>query len=159
MANKNVEGAIGAILTDVLKDVCEHCNGSEFMFSLTFDDVNHVKGELASLGITCAGGIICGLVLMCAQCGHEQTRLAWILDVAASNGTTLTMTNLDSSVANNLAGYFAICLAGTDVGKVFTIATNTAAAPTVITPSVAPNADADGYFLITEFVTEYTAAS
>lgn len=155
----NVEGAIGAILTDVLKEVCENCNGVEFMFSLTFDDVNDVKGDLADLGITCTGGIICGLVLMCAQCGHEQTRLAWIADIAASDGTALTMTNLDSSVANNLAGYFAICLVGTDVGKVFTIASNTAAAPTVITTSVAPNLDADGYFLITQFTTEYTAAS
>lgn len=156
---KNVEGAIGKILTDVLKNVCEHCNGVEFMLSLTFDDINDVDGDLSSLGITCTGGVICGLVLMCAQCGHEQTRLAFILDVAASDGTALTMTNLDSSVANNLAGYFAICLAGTDVGKVFTITTNTAAAPTVITPSVAPNLDADGYFLITQFTTEHIAAS
>lgn len=161
MANKNVEGAQGVILTDLLKEVCEHCNGVEFMFSMTFDDINDVKGDLSSLGITAAGTVICGLVLMCAQCGHEQTRLAMILDVGTSNGTTITMTHLDSSVANNLAGYTMIYIGAdaNDLEEVFTISTNTLASPTVITPTVAPHLDSDGYYIITGFTTEYTAAA
>lgn len=161
MANKNVAGPIGKILTDALKEVCEHCNGVEFMFSMTFDDVNDVAGELAALGITAAGATICGIVFMCARCGHEQTRLAWILDVGASDGTAITMTHLDSTVANNLAGFYMIYIGAdaNDLEEVFVVNTNTAAAPTVITPVVAPHLDSDGFYIITQFKTEYTPAA
>lgn len=161
MANKNVAGPIGKILTDALKEVCEHCNGVEFMFSMTFDDINDVAGELKALGITCTGGIISGLVVMCARCGHEQTRLAFILDkIKVVAAAAITMEHLDSSIINNLAGYFVIALGGTDAMKVFTVASNTVAAPTVITLTVAPNADTDEqYVLITQFTTEHTPAA
>jgi hypothetical protein len=65
--------------------------------------------------------------------------------VAAVNGSTLTMTNLDESAqaANRLAGWYVVASgdATHEEGNYLTIASNTAANPTVITCTTAPNAD------------------
>jgi hypothetical protein len=131
--------------------------------SKTIDDPNDITQDtaFAALKLTIAGGVFFGIVTMCAQCGHEQVPFWYCCDVAASNAGTLTMTNLDqATTANLMAGLYCYPLAGTDIGKYFVIATNTAAAPTVITPTVAPNADCDGYWVITNLLpVGLTAAS
>ena len=149
----NVQGIESDHVTDATKIVCSYCGSPELMLSSTMDDPNDITEDtdFAALLITFASGKSCqGLVGLCPNCGHEQVPFWYLLDVADSNGTTLTMTNLDqATTANLLAGIYMVCLVGTDVGKYFIVGTNTAAAPTVITTTVAPNADADGYFLIT----------
>ena len=157
------EGTVSALVIDATKIVCSYCGGTSFMLSSTMDDPNDVAGdtEFAALLLTATSGVFTGLVALCSTCGHEQVPFWQILDVAASDGTALTMTNLDqATTADLMVGLYMYPLAGTDIGKYFTIATNTAAAPTVITPSVAPNADCDGYWVITNIApTGYTVAS
>lgn len=131
--------------------------------SKLIDDPNDIAQDtnFAGLLLTATGGHFIGEVALCGQCGHEQVPFWFIHDVGASDGTSWTMTNLDqATTANLMAGLYIICDVGTDAGKYFTIATNTAAAPTVITPTVAPNADCDGLLIITNRLpTGYTAAS
>jgi len=134
---------------------CEQCGGGAFVLSTLMDDPNDITQDAAyaALLISYTGGSAQGFVGKCHYCGHEQVPLWYITDVAASDGTKLVMTNLDqATTANLLAGKYAICCCGTDTGKYFTISTNTAAAPTHITPTVAPNADDDGIWIITNIL-------
>ena len=131
--------------------------------SKLIDDPNDVTTDydFADLLLTASGTHFLGQVVLCKQCGLQQVAWWMIVDTVASNGTTLTCTDLDqATTANLMVGLYVICEVGTDTDKYFTIATNTAAAPTVITTSVAPNADFDGLAIITNWVpTGYTAAS
>lgn len=61
--------------------------------------------------------------------------------VAAVAGDNLTMTNLNSSTANDLAGLTILGLTGDQAGSTLTVDSNTAASPTVITCSTTPNAN------------------
>lgn len=61
--------------------------------------------------------------------------------VDSVDGYTLTMTNLNSSTANNLAGMYVVGVSGDQKGATLTIASNTAASPTVITCTTEPNAN------------------
>lgn len=71
--------------------------------------------------------------------GHESgTRYD---TVAAVNGDTITMTNLNSAVANDLAGLTVLGLTGEQAGNILTVTSNTAASPTVITCTTTPNAN------------------
>lgn len=119
------------------------------------DDPNDIDRDLdfAALLLTITGGSIQGLVAMCLHCGNEFVPFWRLQDVGASDGTAVTMTNLDqATTADLMAGLYMIPMVGTDVGKYFIAATNTAAAPTVITPTVAPNADCDGIWIITNIL-------
>ena len=153
MSNKNVEGAISPLVIDSEKYQCSHCNGVEFMVSKTLDNFNDVAlaTREAALLLTNAGGKdIQALVGLCAQCGHEQVLWWIILDVGANTGAATTMTDLvQATTANLMAGLYMIPMVGSDVEKYFIIASNTAADPTVITTTVAPNDDSDGLWMIT----------
>lgn len=61
--------------------------------------------------------------------------------VASVAGDTITMTNLNSSSANDLAGLTVLGLTGDQAGATLIIASNTAASPTVITCTTTPNAN------------------
>jgi len=154
----NVQGIESDHVTDATKIVCSYCGSPELMLSSTMDDPNDITEDtdFAALLITFASGKSCqGLVGLCPNCGHEQVPFWYLLDVGTSNGTTITMTNLDqATTANLLADYYMIYLGAdaTDKGKYFTIASNTAAAPTVITPDGTVNANSDGWFLITNIL-------
>lgn len=148
----NVQGTESEHVVDSTKIVCSYCGSPELMLSSLMDDPNDITEdtEFAALLLTITGGTIQGLVGLCPNCGHEQVPYWRLQDVGASNGTTVTMTNLDqATTANLMAGLYMIPMVGTDVGKYFIVNTNTAAAPTVITPTVAPNADCDGIWIIT----------
>jgi hypothetical protein len=156
------EGANSTHVTDLTKIRCQYCGSTWWQTSSVIDDPNDITDDstFAALLLTAAGGVFTGLVGQC-HCGREQVLWWMICDVAASNGTTLTMTNLDqATTANLMAGLYMYPLAGTDIGKYFIVSTNTAAAPTVITPTVAPNADCDGYWIVTNLLpVGYTAAA
>ena len=161
----NPEGPVSTHVTDATKIQCPYCNGSRFQLSSTLDDPNDITQDedFAALLITFASGTSAqGLVALC-HCGREFVPFWAIYDVGASNGTTFTMTNIDqATTANLLAGKYLVYL-GTDAndkGKYFIVGTNTAAAPTVITPTVAPHADTDGMFMLTNILPlGFTAAS
>jgi hypothetical protein len=157
------EGIASAVVTDLSKRVCQYCGGTRFMIKDDCDDINdsHHHSEASAYYITATGGVISGRIYLCDQCGQENVEIMMILDTCAGvAGAAITMTNLDASTANGLAGCYVIPLGGTDARKKFTISSNTAAAPTVITLSVAPNADTNGEVcLVTSINTEYTAAS
>ena len=152
----NVQGTESEHVIDSTKIVCSYCGSPEIMLSTLMADPNVITEDtdFAALLITFASGKSCqGLVGLCPNCGHEQVPFWYLLDIGASNGTTITMTNLDqATTADLMAGLYAIPMVGTDVGKYFIVATNTAAAPTVITPSVAPNIDCDGIWMITNIL-------
>lgn len=63
--------------------------------------------------------------------------------IAAVNGDVFTMTNLDRTIDNDLAGWYVVgCGDATHrEGQTKVILSNTAAAPTLITVTVTPNAD------------------
>jgi hypothetical protein len=160
------EGHVSTEVTDALKEICPRCGGTEFMLRTSFMDANSATEgcvDFKALLITAAGGDLICQIALCAQCGYTWVPVWFICDVGASNGTTITMTNLDqASTADLLAGCYMIYLGSdaNDAGEYFIISTNTAAAPTVITPTVAPHADSDGYYLITnKLPTGMTAAS
>lgn len=62
----NVEGPVGANLTDALKRVCSNCNGSKF----------YVENTTGNAG---AGE---GLYFLCGQCGFEE--LITLADLGAT---------------------------------------------------------------------------
>ena len=142
---------------DTNKITCPYCNGTQMMLSNLMDDPNDITEDtdFAALLITAAGSPIMGLVALCKQCGHTHVPLWYLFDVGTSNGTTLTMANLDqATTANLLAGCYMVYL-GADVNdqlQYFVIGTNTAAAPTVITTVVAPHLDSDGIYMITNIL-------
>lgn len=151
----NKEGTQSSHVKDSTKIACKYCGGVDTMLSSLMDDPNDITGDtdFAALLLSITGGSFQGLVGLCSQCGHEWVPLWYCIDVGASDGTAVTMTNLDqATTANLMAGLYAIPCVGTDIGKYFTIATNTAAAPTVITPTIAPNIDSDGIWIITNIL-------
>ena len=162
----NVGGPATAHVPDSTKIVCPRCNGTLFQISSTMDDPNDIARDLdfAALLITFASGTSCqGLVAMCLHCGNEFVPFWAIYDVGASNGTTITMTNIDqATTADLLAGLYLVYL-GEDVndkGKYFIVDSNTAVASTVITTTVAPHADTDGMFMLTNILpVGFTAAA
>lgn len=150
------EGSQSAHVKDATKIPCDTCGGTEWMVSSTLDDPNDITEDatFAALLLTYASGTSAqGLVGNCVQCGHEQVLWWLIFDVAttADPAQTSTMTNIDqATTANLMAGLYGMILAGTDIEKYVVVATNTAAAPTVITWAVTkPNVDTDGYIVIT----------
>lgn len=149
----NVQGTESEHVVDSTKIVCSYCGSPELMLSSLIDDPNDITEdtEFAALLLTITGGSIQGLVGLCPNCGHEQVPYWRLQDVGtAAVGGVVTMTNLDqNTTADLMAGLYGIPCVGTDIGKYFTVATNTAAAPTAITFSVAPNADSDGIWIIT----------
>ena len=155
---RNVEGIASLHVPDSTKIVCPRCNSSLFYLSSTLDDPNDIVRDLIfkALLITFATGTSAqGLVALCHTCGNEFVPFWAIFDVGASDGTKIVMTNLDqATTANLLAGKYLVYL-GTDAndkGKYFIVNTNTAAAPTHITPTVAPHADTDGMFMLTNIL-------
>lgn len=151
----NLEGQESSHVTDSAKLSCPYCGGTECQLTGLMDDPNDITQDtvFAALLLTISGGHFHGLVALCSQCGHEWVPLWYCIDVAASDAGALTMTNLDqATTADLMAGLYLIPCVGTDVGKYFIVDTNTAAAPTVITPTVAPNADCDGIWIITNIL-------
>jgi len=160
---KNVEGPVSDHVPDSTKIVCPRCNSSSFQISSTLDDPNDITEDevFAALLLSITGGSIQGLVALC-HCGNEFVPYWRLQDVGTTAvGGVVTMTNLDqATTANLMAGLYAIPCVGSDVGKYFVIASNTAVAPTVITMTVAPNADSDGLWIITNILpVGLTAAS
>ena len=160
----NVEGPISPIVIDSVKFVCQNCNGVKFSVSTTMDDPADARddADFTALLITYASGTsMQGIIGICLQCGHEQSLFWQIFDAGANTGAATTMTNLvQATTANLLAGAYAMPMVGTDIGKYFTIASNTAADPTVITTSVAPNDDSDGIWVVQNWIpVGFTAAS
>ena len=147
----NPEGGESIHVLDTNKLTCPNCNGVEIMLSDLMDDGNDITDDerFADLKITIGGGSIQGFVGLCAQCGHEWVPIWYLFDVSATTTVSLVMTNLDASVANGLAGAFAIALCGTDIRKYVIIASNTLNPPTTITVAFAFNSDCDGLFMIT----------
>ena len=156
------EGPNTAFVTDLTKIRCNRCGSTWWEMSSVIDDPNDITADtaFADLLLTNAGFPIFGFLGHC-HCGHEQVLQWFIMDVAVSDTGTLEMTHLvQATTANLMAGLYCYPLAGTDIGKYFIIATNTAADPTVITPTVAPNDDCDGYWVITNLLpVGLTAAS
>jgi len=147
----NAEGQESTLVTDnCLK--CEYCGGVKFKISAVMDDPNDSAycTTFSDLGLTIAGGHFHGLIALCLQCGHENAPY-WICYITGTfDGTTgLTNVHLDASVANGLTGHFVGILIGTDIRKYVAIATNSAAAPTVIATAFNVNNDADGICFIT----------
>jgi hypothetical protein len=156
-----VDSGAGHVL-EAAMITCEQCGGAAWCVTTLMDDPNDITQDaaFAALDITITGGTFQGLVAKCHYCGHEQVIFWYCIDVAVSDSGTLQMTNLDAGTANTLEGYYVYTDTGTDAGKYTTIATHTAATPTVITTDVALNDDADGYVVISNIAsTGYTAAS
>ena len=154
----NKEGAEhSTFVIDTNKIVCPYCNGTQMFLSNLMDDPNDITEDtvFADLLITAAGSPIMGTVALCKQCGHTHVPLWYLFDVGASDGTKIVMTNLDqATTADLLTGKYLIYL-GTDANnkfEYFIVNTNTAAAPTHITPTVAPHADSDGVYMITNIL-------
>ncbi len=153
---RNVEGPTSLHVPDSTKIVCPRCNSSLFQLSSTLDDPNDIINDLVftALLLTIGGGSFQGLIALCT-CGNEFIPLWYCLDVgtAGVGGNPVTMTNLRQvTTADLMAGLYGIPMVGTDVGKYFIVATNTTATPTVITFTVAPNADSDGIWMITNIL-------
>jgi len=154
---KYVEGITSSHVPDSTKICCPRCNSTLLYLSSTLDDPNDITRDLifAALDITFADGASCqGLVALCHNCGNEFVPWWIIFDVGTTGvGQETTMTNLDAGTLNLLAGYYGGCLVGTSVEKYYIIASHTAATPTVITwTAPKPNADADGYWFITNIL-------
>jgi hypothetical protein len=152
----NEEGPVSTLVLDAAKFTCWRCNGTKFYISTTLDDFNDISRDTAVTAyyVTITGGNIESEIYLCAHCGAENAGNFWIYDViAGAAGAAFTMTNLDASVADGLAGCYLVYLDndGTDEGLYYTIASNTAAAPTVITTTVASNNDEVGGAFITRF--------
>lgn len=159
------EGVQSTDVTDALKLVCPSCNGTRIQVRAAFMDANSATEGCAvfkALLLTATGGDFCCQIASC-HCGHIWVPYWFIIDIAVSNGTTLTMTNLDQgTTANLMAGLYMIFVGddANDTLEYFVIASNTAAAPTVITTVVAPHGDSDGAYVITNLLpTGMTAAA
>ena len=149
------EGHQSALMTDANKCVCDRCNGTKFHVNVELDantDMDARANCYAGLGTNAGGPAINVLKMQCTQCGLDQGRAVLIVDkIKTVAGQVLTMEHLDSSVENNLAGFYCVITdtaSPTDPWKYMTIVSNTAAAPTLITVSETPNADADEEYII-----------
>jgi len=162
---RNVEGPASLHVPDSTKIVCPRCNGVHFMISSTLDDPIDITQDeaFAALMILAAGADFCGLVALCTECGNEFVPIWYIIDKGAAAAGAITMEHLDSNrdpgsganaVADLLAGLYMIYLGddANDQKEYFIIATNTAASPVVITPTVAPHVDSDGNYMITNIL-------
>ena len=148
----NVQGTESEHVIDSTKIVCSYCGSPELMLSTLMDDPNDITEDtdFAALLLTITGGSFQGLVGLCPNCGHEQVPFWYFLDVGAATGAAVVMTNLDqATTANLLAGLYAIPMVGTDAGLYYVVASNTAAAPTTLTMTIATNDDEDGLWMIT----------
>ena len=101
-----VDSGAGHVL-EAAMITCEECGGAAWCVTTLMDDPNDITQDaaFAALDITATGSVFLGLIGKCHYCGHEQCLYWHIHDVGASNGTTITMTNLDAGTANTLAGY------------------------------------------------------
>lgn len=146
------EGIESTHVTDSTKLTCRYCGGVDTMISSLMDDPNDITEdtEFAALLLSITGGSFQGLVGLCSQCGKEWVPLWYCFDVGTTNAGVVTMANLDqATTADLMVGLYMIPMVGTDIGKYFIVATNTAAGPTLITPTIAPNNDSDGIWMIT----------
>lgn len=151
----NPEGGESIHVLDTNKLTCPNCNGVEIMLSDLMDNPNDITDDtdFAVLLLSITGGSIQGFIGLCAQCGHEWVPLWYLFDVGATNAGVVTMTNLDqATTANLMVGLYMTPFVGTDIGKYFIVATNTVATPTLITPTIAPNNDSDGVWMITNIL-------
>lgn len=152
----NVQGTESEHVVDSTKIVCSYCGSPELMLSTLMDDPNDISEDtdFAALKLTITGGSFQGLVGLCPNCGHEQVPYWRLQDVGTTAvGGAVTMTNLDqATTADLMLGLYCIPCVGTDIGKYFVVDSNTAAPPTVITMTVAPNADSDGIWIITNIL-------
>jgi hypothetical protein len=160
----NVEGPVSVLVTDSVKYMCQNCNGVKFSISTTIDDPADAANEetFDALSLTYASGTSAqGVIALCLQCGAEQVPYWQIFDAGDNTDAATTMTNLvQVTTPNLLAGLYMFPLVGTDIGKYFVIASNTAADPTVITTTVSPNNDSDGIWVIQNWIpVGFTAAS
>ena len=150
----NQEGPVSDHVTDATKYQCPRCGSSRIQLRKTYLDPNLITEDetFADLLITFATGTSAqGIVALC-HCGKEWCPFWYVFDVGASDGTKIVMTNLDqATTANLLVDYYLVYLGvdATDKGKYFTIASNTAATPTHITPDGTINAATDGIFMLT----------
>jgi len=153
------EGTQSTLMTDANKCVCDRCGGTEFHINVELDantDMDARANCYAGLGTNVGGIAMNVLKTQCVQCGLDQGRAILIIDkIKTVAAKVLTMEHLDSSSADNLAGFYAIITdtaSPTDPWKYMTIVSNTAAAPTLITVSETPNADVDeDYICIMNF--------
>lgn len=149
------EGHVSTEVTDVLKEVCPRCGGTEYYLRTSFMDANAATEgcvDFKALLLTASGSDFLCQIALCESCGYTWVPFWMITDVGTSDGAAITMANLDqATTANLMAGLYMIYVGSdaNDTQEYFTISTNTAAAPTVITPSVAPHADSDGVYIIT----------
>ncbi len=151
-----IEGIQSKLVKDTTKVGCWYCGSTSFMPSSLLDDGNDTPDtNFAALSITITGGSIQGLIGICDNCGQENVIDWHINDIATGAvAAAVTMTNLDASVANGLAGFYAVYhdAAGTDTGLYYTIASNTAAPPTVITMTIATNSNEAGMWTIQKYL-------
>lgn len=144
----NEEGALHRLLTDANKFTCERCNGTQFYVGGPATDENtdlaaNTKAYLWENSTpTLPYGNMNTVLMLCAQCGFMQGKLAFAFDVCSAMATpAVTTTHIAAVAANGLAGLYLTPLGGTSKGVSFVIASNTAADPTVITVTGAINDD------------------
>ena len=165
MTNTNIEGITTEHVPDSTKIACPRCNSTLLYLSSTMDDPIDITRDLvfAALMISATSGFFHGLVALCHNCGNEFVPFWWIEDVGASAAGAITMTNIDSNrddgsganaTADLLADLYLIYIGDdvNDTDEYFIVATNTAASPVVITPTVAPHADSDGKYILTNLL-------
>ena len=161
------EGNESSHVVDAAKYLCPYCGGTEFQISKTLDEADDITEDTvhAALKLTNAGAYdTLGLVVLCSGCGHESVPWWIMLDISTgAAGAAVTMTDMVQATTANLAnGLYALYLdaAGTDTGLYYTVTTNTAADPTVLTMTIATNNNETGFWLITNLApTGWTAAS
>jgi len=162
MANTNVGGqSHPPLVTDLLKHVCEFCNGTLFQIVAPEADENTDlpvdtkawKWENSDPTLPYAN--MQTLKLLCT-CGKVSGLLLFVFDVTSVMATpVVTATHIACTAAvpgpgggaNNLAGLYLTPLAGASAGISFIIASNTEADPTVITVTGAINDDCTLYMI------------
>lgn len=146
----NREGAEhSTFVIDAEKIVCPYCNGTRHQTSILGDEPEDITEDTAftALGLENAT-VRTGTVALC-HCGKTFLLDVLLFDTANADGsTTPALTNLDATVANGLAGWWWVCLQGTDEGKYVRIESNTIATPTVCTLAFLTNADGNGFVMI-----------
>jgi len=146
------ESGDGTSVIDSNKIACGYCGGTSFQVSTLGDEPEDLVKDLvfAALGLTNATVRTC-VVGMCDGCGTLNVLQWQMFDTWTFTGaeTTPVGTNLDSSVANSLAGCWFVFGVGTLIHNYVEIDSNTAATPTAITLAFGGHEDADGQSYIT----------
>jgi len=143
------EGAEHSLVQDTNKFTCSFCNGTTLQASKLGDEPEDVTEDtdFTDLGLTNAT-YRTATVGLC-QCGHTRLLHIQLWDTWTFTGaeTTPIGTNLDSTVANSLAGWWFVCCVGTDIWKYVAISANGIGTPTTITLAynIADNADGVSY--------------